>query len=215
MKNLIFIFLIILTLASCKEAIKDAIDKIDGDPSAEKQILSFNVSSGNYEYSAAVHQDIKTISATFPANVQIDSIAPEILISDKASLTPNSGIVQDFTQALNYVVFAENGTYDVYTVMILGTPSITKFNASNYSVEDTIQIEGKNLYRQDFTTELVFQLSSNPGIKYFFPMNLEDNKKSASMIVTSVLPNGTYYVSVKIDKIESLDWTQVITIQTP
>ncbi|MDR2040442.1 MAG: hypothetical protein LBQ60_21205 [Bacteroidales bacterium] len=59
-----------------------------------------------------------TITKQFPKGSQVGSLTPTIKVSDKASVSPESGISQDFSSGriVKYTVTAENGDEKVYSV---------------------------------------------------------------------------------------------------
>lgn len=55
---------------------------------------------------------------------------PTFQVSDKATVSPVSGIAQDFSggKSVEYIVMAEDGTTKVYTVSIVGKNNILKYS---------------------------------------------------------------------------------------
>lgn len=90
--------------------------------SSEKQITEFKFLSISDPITAIIDQNNKKITATLPLTANISKLIPTITISTKATITPASGEVQDFTKPVNYTVKAEDGTTQVYEVII--TPTI-------------------------------------------------------------------------------------------
>jgi hypothetical protein len=59
-----------------------------------------------------------TITVTFPYPVDPAGLVPTIEVSAEATVTPASGVAQDFSGTLQYTVTAQNGTTKVYNVTI-------------------------------------------------------------------------------------------------
>lgn len=72
------------------------------DPVAEGEI-----NTSNYE-----------IAVSVPPAADLTRLVPTIEISEGATISPKSGVAQDFTEPVEYVVTAENGTERTYTVTV-------------------------------------------------------------------------------------------------
>lgn len=80
--------------------------------SSEKDITGFMVENVNGTVSG------NAITVTLPAGTDVTALAPVIQISDKATVSPASGTVQDFTNPVEYTVTAEDGTVQIYNVTV-------------------------------------------------------------------------------------------------
>ncbi|MEI6533916.1 MAG: DUF2341 domain-containing protein, partial [Verrucomicrobiaceae bacterium] len=58
------------------------------------------------------------ITLTVPPNQQVSSLAPTFTLSTFATISPASGIPQNFTNPVTYTVTAQNGTTQTYTVSV-------------------------------------------------------------------------------------------------
>ena len=81
----------------------------------KKQILKFEVEGvvGN------IDEDAKTVVLDFPAGTDVSHMMPTITISNYATIEPESGVVQDFSNPVYYTVTAMNGTTSQYMVEAL------------------------------------------------------------------------------------------------
>ena len=63
-------------------------------------------------------------------NDDLKALIPTFQVSDKATVSPVSGIAQDFSggKSVEYIVMAEDGTTKVYTVSIVGKNNILKYS---------------------------------------------------------------------------------------
>ncbi|MDG6244517.1 MAG: PGF-pre-PGF domain-containing protein, partial [Methanolobus sp.] len=88
-----------------------------------------------------INEAARTISITVPYGTDVSSLTPTI-VHTGASITPGSGITQDFTNPVIYTVTAEDGTTRSYTVTVTSTlnpgKSITGFSFTDPAVTGDI-----------------------------------------------------------------------------
>ncbi|MEI6093071.1 MAG: DUF5018 domain-containing protein, partial [bacterium] len=65
------------------------------------------------------------IFITAPYGTDITSLAPTIFVSEGASVSPGSGVINDFTEPAIYTVTAEDGSTKEYTVLITVDNKVT------------------------------------------------------------------------------------------
>jgi hypothetical protein len=87
--------------------------------SGEKRILSFTVTVGGQTAQGDIDEPNRRITLTLPAGTDVTALAPVVAVSDKAAVVPASGAEQDFTNPVQYTVTAEDGSSQVYTVLIV------------------------------------------------------------------------------------------------
>lgn len=80
----------------------------------EARILSFVI---NGQYMGVINQTAHTISVQVPAGSSLSSLTPTITTTDGATLTPASGVAQDFTTPVDYTV-SYNTASLTYTVTV-------------------------------------------------------------------------------------------------
>lgn len=78
----------------------------------EKLILSFVVDSVD----GTIDSENKTVRLDFPEGTDITHLTPTITVSTYATIEPESGVPQDFTNPVYYTVTAMNGTTAQYMV---------------------------------------------------------------------------------------------------
>ena len=71
----------------------------------------------NEIYTGTIDQEAKTITAFVPKSEGISALVPTITISINATITPASGVPQDFTEPVQYTV-TNNSAKSVYTVTV-------------------------------------------------------------------------------------------------
>ncbi len=88
------------------------------------QILSFRLAGLGVD--GAIDQKHETITLTVPAGTDLSQLTPIIVVSDGATVTPRSGVTQDFTSPIHYKVVSENGlnTADYLVVAAVGDKPI-------------------------------------------------------------------------------------------
>ena len=87
----------------------------------EARITQFVI---NDIYTGAIDQEAKTITVYVPASVGLTNLVPTITYSANATVTPGSGVAQDFTNPVVYKV-TNNSAEATYTVTVnaIGKPA--------------------------------------------------------------------------------------------
>lgn len=91
--------------------------------SHENQIIGFAVN----DIKATIDETNKTISLSLPDGTDLRNIKPSIRISRRASVTPGVETELDFTEPVKYIVTAENGSKQEYTVIVTIDKSSRKY----------------------------------------------------------------------------------------
>ena len=146
--------------------------------SSEKQIKSFVITTPYAQ--GVINETLKTITVDVPEGTDVTSLVPSLVVSDDAVVEPNSGVAQNFTKPVSYVVTAEDGTKATYVVTVTvggvgpgpgGDPRQISDNISenttwpdlglpvDYVVDGWIHIEGNAL------------LTIEPGVTIMFTGN--------------------------------------------
>lgn len=126
-----------------------------GSESSEAKILSFvfdqEVSAANAVVleQPVVDETAKTIKFAVSADATSDDLSklmPTIEVSEKATVTPASGAVQDFSngKTVTYTVTAENGTKVTYTASVYG--NVTSYDFENWSYDTSMYSEENQIY---------------------------------------------------------------------
>ncbi|MFA9464134.1 MAG: DUF5018 domain-containing protein, partial [Velocimicrobium sp.] len=82
-----------------------------------KAITSFNFGGLTPGVAGTINETNKTVSVAVPYGTDVTALVPTILHTG-ASVSPNSNVAQDFTNAVTYTVTAEDGTTQAYRVMV-------------------------------------------------------------------------------------------------
>ncbi len=115
--QLFFSLGLFLILFSCND--EDAKNIVK---SSTKEITKFVVNG----VQGTIDANTKKISLSI-TTPDVTNLAPTIEVSDKATVNPKSGVAQDFSNPVSYVVTAEDGTTTTYTT----TVSVTGQTASS------------------------------------------------------------------------------------
>ena len=84
---------------------------------SEKALVSFTIPGQAGE--SVIDEAAHTVTVTMPAGTDLTALTPEITVSAGASVSPASGVEQDFTNGAAYTVTAEDGTSQTYTVSVV------------------------------------------------------------------------------------------------
>ncbi len=115
----------------------DYIVTVEVLPNAQSGILQFNFEASTNN---GITEDItgtidaveKIIMISVPSGTDVTSLAPNIEISENATVSPGSGEVQDFTDSVTYTVTAQDGSTIDYIVTVEVLPNtqsgILQFN---------------------------------------------------------------------------------------
>lgn len=187
----------------------------DTSRSNDKEILSFHV----YNYNAVIDQDQKCINLLLPSGTSLNEIEPTIIISDKSTIYPTSGVKQDFSNPVIYTVQAEDGSKQQYTVNLTLTKSSLArmqsftINGVKGSIKDnwtTITYIGGNyvqiwLKGVDDVTKLKPKVEVSEGAKVSPTSDVEvDFSQPVTYTVTAEDGSVAFYtVGVQYDKFPS------------
>jgi len=83
-------------------------------PSSEKDITAFTIPGQSG--STTIGSD--TVAITMPYGTNVTALVPSIALSPGATVSPLSGVAQDFTSSVTYTVTAANASTKPYTVTI-------------------------------------------------------------------------------------------------
>lgn len=112
---------------------KFAGSKMTGNESTEAKILTYTFDSNLITEQPAIDEDngeitFKVIDSA--TDEDLKTLVPTITISEKATITPESGVAQDFSNGkkVTYTVVSEDGTVKTYKVSVAGKQNILKYS---------------------------------------------------------------------------------------
>lgn len=92
------------------------------NPGSSKAINAFDFKGLNPNVTGTINEAGKTISLTVPYGTDVTSLVPTITHTG-TSISPDTGVVQDFTSPVEYTVAAEDGSTQKYTVTVTVAPA--------------------------------------------------------------------------------------------
>lgn len=121
--------------------------KLTGSESSEAKITSFIIDDEAVVEQPVINEEAGTIVFAVDEEVESLKFTPIIEISEGATITPASGVVQDFSnnKKVTYTVTAEDGTVKVYTAFVEGTRKVLKYSFEEWK-EGSNDLLPKNLW---------------------------------------------------------------------
>jgi hypothetical protein len=116
-----------------------------GSLSSAKAITAFSFESP--AATGTINETDRTIAVSVPFNTERNGLVPTITVSPQASVSPASGVPQNFTVPVTYTVTAENGTKQGYTVSVetLTAKKITAFDFASPAATGVIDENAKTV----------------------------------------------------------------------
>lgn len=105
----------------------------------EARITQFVV---NDIYQGAIDQTAKTITIYVPASVGVSNLVPTITYSNNATITPSSGVAQDFSQPVTYKV-TNNSAESTYVVTVIAIDKPAALFIGSAAMMDDLDAEAK------------------------------------------------------------------------
>ncbi|MDD3040980.1 S-layer homology domain-containing protein [Bacteroides sp.] len=119
-------------------------------PSTAKAITAFDFNGLTPNVTGAVDEGAKTIALTVPYGTDVTALVPSITHTG-ASVSPNTGVAQDFTNPVTYTVKAADNSEQQYTVTVTKAANIAKaitafdFNGLTPAVTGTVDEGAKTI----------------------------------------------------------------------
>lgn len=152
-------------------------DKMTGNESSEAKISDFVIDSDFITEQPVIDDENGTITFKVDEAATDDdlkALIPTFQVSDKATVSPASGIAQNFSggKSVEYTVMAENGTTKVYTVSIVGKNSILK-----YSFEEWGELSASTTMKWFSPLPLNELATANNGVGYLIAFDFTNQYK--------------------------------------
>ena len=112
--------------------------------SKEISLFDFNASTNTSlenNFEGTIDESSKTIEIKVLAYVDLKSIKPQISISEGATVSPENGVIQDFSNPVVYTVTAEDGTTVSYTVSVYTISDAKEIVSFEFKAADNEGIE--------------------------------------------------------------------------
>ncbi|WP_075343777.1 DUF5018 domain-containing protein [Tenacibaculum agarivorans] len=111
-----------------KESYEVSVSSTNTPKSDAKEITEFIIDGKK----ATIDKTTKKITLSLN-KTDLTSLTPTIQISDKATVSPKSGVAQDFSKAVTYTVTAEDGTTTAYNVSVTGATTSTNISTFTHN----------------------------------------------------------------------------------
>ncbi|MDD3148875.1 MAG: DUF5018 domain-containing protein, partial [Candidatus Riflebacteria bacterium] len=170
-------------------------------PNTAKAITAFNFASP--AATGIINETAKTVALTVPYGTDVTALVPTITHTG-ASVSPASGIAQDFTSPVTYTVTAADSTTQAYTVTVVVTPApvvtapvaVVQYLKSGDSSTSTVQMNVpgniylvKNLEPATSLSEINAAIAAN---KAFIGVNGAAADTAYTITVAAALLDGVY-----------------------
>lgn len=86
--------------------------------STGKDIVSFRFEGLTPPVNGVVNNTNHTVALEVPSGTSLTALVPTIVLSENATVSPASGVAQNFTSTVTYTVTAQNGATQPYTVTV-------------------------------------------------------------------------------------------------
>jgi hypothetical protein len=199
-KNLISFFLnfsVLVSLWNCSSEIPT----LKSPKSPQKDMLSYKFEEFNPVVEGDIDTTLRTVKLRVTIATKITALKPTIIVSSQASVSPNSLIVQNFTNPITYFVIAADCTkraYQVSVVVALATdPEITGIETISIKTTESFFIYGKNFIRGNSSAKFI--LTSKVTGKTYPLTNVSITANQAKVQVPFDVPVGLYSVTVDLN----------------
>lgn len=86
--------------------------------SSEKRLLTFAFNGLSPAVVGSVNETAQTVSLTVPFGTDRTELVPTLTVSPNATVSPASGVAQNFTNPVTYTVTAQDGSQQTYSVTV-------------------------------------------------------------------------------------------------
>ncbi|PKV51195.1 leucine rich repeat (LRR) protein [Aquimarina sp. MAR_2010_214] len=145
------------------------------DLSNEKAITAFVFTTSlnnalTEDVTAVIDENAYTITVTVPYGTNVTALQPSITLSAQATVAPGNEMAQDFTNARNYTVTAQDGSKQAYTVTVIVVSNTEKA-----------------------ITSFVFTASQNNALSADVTATIDETTHT----ITATVPSGTDMTALK------------------
>lgn len=210
--RVLFVLCLAVLAASCSDD--------DSDPtvvkSSAKAITSFKFATP--EATGVITEADKKIAVSVPFGTNVTELVPTIVVSEKATVAPNTGVKQNFTSAVTYTVTAEDGTKQAYVVTVtVGADdeepgdkvTVTAISATDLEAGTEFYFTGTNFGPYAESEVILTKLGTSTPISG----GARDNSTATRLYfkLPKSFPGGEYSVVVKSNG-QSVSLSQTITV---
>lgn len=151
--------------------------EVDNFINDQNDILTFSFAE---DFSPAeIDTENKTVLARVIYQTDVTALTPEITVSINATIEPGSGVQQDFSQDVTYVVTAENGDTQQWVVSVIVEDPIDYISITDFRKFDYSMIPVKQFPPLDFQTTIVNE-AQRDLTDVTLTVSLNDNELASS-----------------------------------
>ena len=129
---------VVYTVTAANGTTKNYTVTVTKAPSPAKDITKFTINGRD----GIIKESNRTIELTLPFDTNVTSLTPQIVITGE-SVSPASGVPQDFSSPVVYRVRAFNGSTKDYTVSVTVEDEVLAFSADGISF-NMVYVRGEN-----------------------------------------------------------------------
>ncbi|MEP1713105.1 MAG: BspA family leucine-rich repeat surface protein [Ekhidna sp.] len=182
-------------------------------PNMETNILTFELS----EQTGATLINVvdHTIAIEVEFGTDVTALAPTITLSEGATSNPASGVAQDFTSPVTYVVTAEDGvTTQDWAVMVTidSEEPDTDTDILTFTLAEQTDAAMINIIDHEVTIEVAFGTDVS-ALTPTFTLSEGATSNPASGVAQDFTSPVTYVVTAE-DDVTTQDWTVMVTVDS-
>lgn len=159
--------------------------------SNQKEIASFNIPN---QIGNSVIDSIKAVvNLIMPSGTNLTNLIPSITVSEDATISPETGVPQNFSDSVDFVVSAADMTFKIWKVKVSIDQNINELKNKNFviypnptnnllNIQTDKNIEGATICILNSLGQKVFETKANNDFK--------------NMINISALPSGVYQLTI-------------------
>lgn len=196
--NFFLSLIIIAFLQNCSE------DKTISNviPEGNRQIESFSFESFSPAREGIIKNDSSLIRLTVPIGADVTALVPSITFSAGATISPNNGVAQDFSQFVVYTVTDIEGAKKLYTVVVqdeapplsniakitgISFPKLFRKGLINETTKEILLEVG---FGTDLS-EVIFNVELSDEDSTISPQSISTLDLTSDQLLTVTAPDGT------------------------
>lgn len=194
MKHLFILLITMATfLASCIKS-----EPLNPEADILKFALPANIMLSDPLFNRA-ESGVTEILITIPQGENVTALTPEIEITPGASISPEKGVVQDFSKPVTYTVTSQDGNHQRVYRVSLNSYMFKKSDFDNWDIYSnnagTVKYEVPFEYSSDRMNKIHIWSSSNRGVAIY-----QQYEEPHRYPVASIQENGKKMAILKTDK---------------
>ena len=159
--------------------------------SNQKEIATFNIP--NQVGKSIIDSVNALVNITMPSGTNLTNLTPTITISEDASITPELGVPQNFSDTVTYVVYAADASFKIWKVKVSVVQNINEFSNNNIVIFPNPANNLLNIQTDKNIEGATISILNSLGQKV---LETKANNDFKNMINISALPSGVYQLRV-------------------